>query len=44
MSLHTVACYGVSKCSEIVIERVKMVKEKGMQVLQERMETLDPDQ
>eukprot|EP00112_Aurelia_sp_Birch-Aquarium-sp1_P016078 Seg361.8 transcript_id=Seg361.8/GoldUCD/mRNA.D3Y31 product="hypothetical protein" protein_id=Seg361.8/GoldUCD/D3Y31 len=43
-SLDTGACYGVSKCAEIVFERGKMVKGEGLQVLQERMETLDPDQ
>ena len=43
-SLDTGACYGVSKCAEIVFERGKMVKGEGLQVLQERMKTLDPDQ
>ena len=43
-SLDTGACYGVSKCAEIVFERGKMVKGEGLQVLQERMKTLEPDQ
>ena len=43
-SLDTGACYGVSKCAEIVFEHEKMVKGEGFQVLQERMKTLDPDQ
>ena len=43
-SLDTGACYGVSKCAEIVFERGKMVKGEGLQVLQERMKALDPDQ
>ena len=38
------ACYGVSKCAEIVFEHGKMVKGELLQVLQERMKTLDPDQ
>ena len=37
------ACYGVSKCAEIVFERGKMIKGEGLPVLQERMETIDPD-
>ena len=43
-SLDTGACYGVSKCAEIVFEHGKMVKGEGLQILQERMKTLDPDQ
>ena len=43
-SLDTGACYGVSKCAEIVFERGKMVKGEGLQVLQKRMKTLEPDQ
>ena len=43
-SLDTGACYGVSKCAEIVFEHGKMVKGEGLQVLQGRMKTLDPDQ
>ena len=39
-SLDTGACYGVSKCPEIVVEHGKMVKGEGLQVLQERMKTL----
>ena len=40
----TGACYGVAKCVEIIFERGKMVKGEGLQVLQERMKTMDPDQ
>ena len=43
-SLDTDACYGVSKCAEIVFEHGKIVKGEGLQVLQERMKTLNPDQ
>ena len=43
-SLDTGACYGVSKCTEIVFEHGKIVKGEGLQVLQERMKTLNPDQ
>ena len=39
----TGACYGVSKCSEIVFERGKMVREEGLEVLEERMRTIDLD-
>ena len=39
----TGACYGVSKCAEIVFERGKMIKGEGLPVLQERMKTMDPD-
>ena len=38
------ACYSVSKCAEIVFEHGKIVKGEGLQVLQERMKTLNPDQ
>ena len=43
-SLDTGACYGVSKCAEIVFEHGKIVKGEGLQVLQERMKILNPDQ
>ena len=38
----TGACYGVVKCPEVVFEREKMVKGKGLQVLDERMKNIDP--
>ena len=34
----------MEKCAEIVFERGKMVRGEGLQVLQERMKTMDPDQ
>ena len=40
----TGACYGVAKCAEVVFERGKMVKGEGLQVLNERMKTIDPDE
>ena len=40
----TGACYGVAKCAEITFEKGKMLKGEGLQVLQERMKTIDPDQ
>ena len=40
----TGACYGVSKCAEIIFEHGKMIKGKGLQVLEERMQTMDPDE
>ena len=40
----TGACYGVAKCAEIIFEKGKMVKGERLQLLQERMKTMDPDQ
>ena len=40
----TGACYGVAKCAEIIFEKGKMVKGERLQVLQERIKTMDPDQ
>ena len=40
----TGACYGVSKCAEIIFKNGKMVKGEGLQVLEERMKTMDPDE
>ena len=40
----TGACYGVAKCAEIVFKRGKMVKGEELQVLQERIKTIDLDQ
>ena len=36
-------CYGVSKCAEIVFERRKMVRGEGLEILEEKMKTIDPD-
>ena len=35
---------GVSKYAEIMFEHGKMVRRKGLQVLEERMKVLDPDE
>ena len=43
-SYNTEACYGVAKYAEIIFKRAKMVKGERLQVLQERMKTMDPDQ
>ena len=40
----TGACYGVAKCAKIVFERGKMVRGEGLQVLEEHMESMDPDE
>ena len=40
----TGACYGVAKCAEIVFARGKMVRGEGLQVLEECMESMDPDE
>ena len=37
------ACYGVSKCAEIIFEHGKMVI-GGLQELEKRMKTMDPDE
>ena len=39
----TGACYGVSKCAEIVSEHGKMVRGERLEVLEERMKMMDPD-
>ena len=44
VSNDTGACYGVSKCAEIIFERGQMVKGEGLEVLHERMKTIDPDE
>ena len=44
MSHDTGACYGVAKCAEIVFECGKMVRGEGLQVLEEGMESMDPDE
>ena len=43
-SFYTEACYGVAKYAEIIFERAMMVKGEWLQVLEERMKTMDPDQ
>ena len=40
----TGACYGVSKCPEIVFEHRKTMGGEGLTVLDERMETMDRDE
>ena len=42
-SSDTGALYGVKKCAEVVFKRGKMVKSEGLQVLEERMTSLDPE-
>ena len=39
----TGARYGVKKCAEVVFNRVVMVKGKGLDVMEERMESIDSD-
>ena len=36
------ACYGVSKCAEIVLERRKMLRGERLEFLEERKKTIDP--
>ena len=40
----TEVCYCVAKCAEIIVKKGKMVKGEGLQVLQERMKTVDSHQ
>ena len=40
----TGACYGVAKCAETVFEGGKMVKVEGLEVLEERINAMDPDE
>ena len=40
----TGACYGGSKCAEIIFKNGKMARGEGLQVLEERMKTMDPDE
>ena len=40
----TGACYDVSKCAEILLERGWMDRVEGLEVLEERMKTIDPDE
>ena len=40
----TGACYAVSKCGEIVFESGKMARGQGLEVLEERMRTMDTDE
>ena len=41
---NTGACYGVSKCAEIIFEYGKMVRGAGLQALEERTKTIDTDE
>ena len=34
-------CYGISKCSEIIFKNGKMVRGEELQVLEERMKTME---
>ena len=38
------ACYGVSKCKGIIFEHGQMVRGESLQVLEEKMKTMDPDE
>ena len=43
-SHNTGACYGVPKCVEIMFECGKIVRGEGLEVLEERMKMMDPDE
>ena len=38
------ACYGVSKCKGIIFEHGQIVRGESLQVLEEKMKTMDPDE
>ena len=40
----TGACYGVSKCAEIIYQNGKMVRGEGLQVIEDRMKMMNPDE
>ena len=40
----TGACYEASKCAKIVFEHGKIMRREGLQVLEERVKTIDPDE
>ena len=42
-SYDTGACYGVSKCAEIIFQHGKIVRGEGLELLEERMKTMDPE-
>ena len=42
-SYDTGACYGVLKCAEIIFQHGKIVRGEGLELLEERMKTMDPD-
>ena len=43
VSMDTGACYGVKKCTKIEFRKGKMVKGKGLPVLEEKMKALAPE-
>ena len=40
----TGACYGISKCVEIVFKRGKMARGEELEILKERIKAIDPDE
>ena len=38
------ACYGISKCVEMILKHGKVVHREGFWVLEERMKAMDPDE
>ena len=44
VSSDTEACYGVEKCAEVVFKDGKMIKGMGLDILQEKMRALDPNE
>ena len=40
----TRACYGVSKCVKTIFEHGKIVRGESLQVLEQRMKTMDSDE
>ena len=42
--MDTEAVCGVKKCAEIIFKNGKMIKEEGLEVLEERMKAFNPNQ
>ena len=42
--MDTGECYAVTKCAEVILRSDKMVKEEGLDVPEERMKALDPEE
>jgi len=41
-SHNTGACYGISKCTEIIFQNTKVTSGEGLPVLEQRMKTMKP--
>ena len=44
LSSDTEGCYGVENCAEVMFKDGKMIKGMGLDILQEKMRVLDPNE